>query len=125
MTAMDYRRLFADVHRRPDSYVMSGSFRESVAFINGCDAGNSWGLLIGFPEWLASKLGCEANLAWPALIANLAGTPPRSLFSGETPEADEARAVEVLFAEVDAFLAARNGPHGARIIISDYLKAHA
>lgn len=120
---MEYRQLFSDVRRRPGSYGLSGSFREAVAFINGCDAGNSWGLLIGFREWLALKVGTEANLVWPVLILKVAEVAAGDSEVGmELSGADEAKALEVLFEELDSFLAARNGAHGASIIIARYLK---
>jgi hypothetical protein len=120
---MEYRQLFADVRRRPDSYGLSGSFREAVAFINGCDAGNSWGLLVGFREWLALKAHTEANLAWPFLVLEVAqvaaGDPEAGM---ELSDADEAKALEVLFEELDSFLTARNGAHGATVVIAKYLQ---
>ncbi|MFF3018216.1 hypothetical protein [Streptomyces sp. NPDC057939] len=120
---MEYRQLFADVMRRPGSYGLSGSFRETVAFINGCDAGNSWGLLIGFREWLALKVDAEANLAWPFLVLKIAKVTARS--SGAEMElsgVDDVKALQVLFEELDSFLSARNGAHGATLIIAKYLK---
>ncbi|WHT16038.1 hypothetical protein N8J89_23200 [Crossiella sp. CA-258035] len=117
---MEYRQLFADLRKRPDSYGLNGSFREAVAFIGGCDAGNSWGLLIGFREWLALKADAEANLTWSALVLRMAvgSTGLRT----ELSAADELRALDVLFEELDLFLAARNGPHRAPLIIAKYLK---
>lgn len=123
---MDYRQLFADIRRRPGSYGLSGSFREAVSFINGCDAGNSWGLLIGFPEWLALKANAGANLTWPALVLKLAEVELDGAETGrELPAPAEAKALDVLFAELDSFLASRNGPHGAAVIITRYLQARS
>ncbi|MFH9651111.1 hypothetical protein ACIOHR_20065 [Streptomyces anulatus] len=120
---MEYRQLFADVRRRPGSYGLSGSFWETVAFISGCDAGNSWGLLIGFREWLALKADTEANLAWPFLVLKVAKVTAGDSGAGrELSGADEAKALEVLFEELDSFLSARNGAHGATVIIAKYLK---
>ncbi|MER6768184.1 hypothetical protein ABT389_00220 [Streptomyces bacillaris] len=121
---MEYRQLFTDVRRRPGSYGLSGSFREAVAFINGCDAGNSWGLLVGFREWLALKAETEANLAWPFLILKIAKIPAGDSEAGvQFSGADEAKSLEVLFEELDSFLSARNGVHGATVIIAKYLEA--
>ncbi|MCX5078473.1 hypothetical protein OG321_39230 [Streptomyces sp. NBC_00424] len=123
---MEYRQLLADIGRRPGSYGLSGSFREAVAFINGCDAGNSWGLLIGFREWLALKAGTEANLTWPLLVLKVADVESGSGTIGTgLSSADETKALDVLFSELDSFLSARNGAHGASVIIAKYLEAHS
>ncbi|WBB48433.1 hypothetical protein O3597_25680 [Verrucosispora sp. WMMA2044] len=42
--AMDYRKLFADVHRRPVMFTLDGSFHDFTVFIRGCNAGNDWQL---------------------------------------------------------------------------------
>ncbi|MBH1933621.1 hypothetical protein I5Q34_04820 [Streptomyces sp. AV19] len=120
---MDYRQLFSDIRRRPNSYGLDGSFREAVAFINGCDAGNAWGLLVGFREWLAIKADCEANLAWPLLILRMAQVPAHDAW--EINETDEVRAIDSLFEELDSFLSARNGAHGASAVFMKYLEARA
>ncbi|MFJ9792409.1 hypothetical protein [Streptomyces globosus] len=120
---MEYRRLFADVRKRPGSYGLNGSFREVVAFINGCDAGNSWGLLVGFREWLALKADTEANLAWPFLILKIAKVAAAGSEVGlELSDSEEVKALEVLFEELDSFLTARNGSHGAAVVIAKYLE---
>ncbi|MFC3998233.1 hypothetical protein ACFOVU_20070 [Nocardiopsis sediminis] len=107
---MDYVRLIHDIQRRPGSYGLSGGYREYVAFIMGCDAGNEWGLLAGFPQWLALKHGFEANLAWPEMISQISG---RDEGGGES---------ETLFQNLRSFLDEKKGPHFSSIIISNYLE---
>lgn len=118
--------MFADVRRRPGNYGLDGTFREASAFVNGCDAGNSWGLLIGFREWLALKLGCEANLTWAGLILKLANVDAslRPSVSNLSATEDE-RAVEVLFAELDEFLSARKGASDVGRILEKYLRQNS
>jgi hypothetical protein len=120
---MDYRKLTADVHQRPSAYGLDGSYGQAVAFITGCDAGNDWGLLTGFPQWLAMKLGQGANLAWPVLVLRLAfpsetGQPTaRSL----SPQHND-HAVATLFGLLDEFLEARQGPRGAISVLAPYFE---
>lgn len=84
---VSYRDLFTAVHRSPESYGLDGSYSQAVAFVLGCDAGNDWSLLLGFREWLATRLGCEANLAWPALVMMAAQVPVK--LAGPKKELDE------------------------------------
>lgn len=119
---MDYRRLFADVRRRPDAYFLDGSFRDAVAFVTGCDAGNAQGLLIGFSEWLAIRLDCEADLPWPELVVMAARVPVASAdIKNGVDESINARLVDTLFALLDEFLDEKRGAVGASMIITGYL----
>jgi hypothetical protein len=119
----DHRALFLDLKKRPQAFGLDGTFRGAVAFINGYDAGNAWGLLIGFREWLALKLDCEANLVWWRLVLMLAAATRTDQGQPVKPdEVDDTTALEVLFNLLDEFLAVRNGPHGASIIIGRYLE---
>ncbi|MFF4815792.1 hypothetical protein ACFY2K_14535 [Kitasatospora sp. NPDC001309] len=68
---MDFSTLLQNVQRRPGAYGLDGSYREFVAFINGCDAMQDWGLLKGFGEWLAERLGHGANLVWWELVRQI------------------------------------------------------
>ncbi|WP_189266598.1 hypothetical protein [Streptomyces fuscichromogenes] len=119
---VDYRTLFADVHRRPGSYGLDGSYGQAVAFIMGCDAGNAWGLLVGFPEWLAMKAGGGANLVWSALVLRIAFPGPTVVTAAETlDQQHDEHAVGALFGLLDEFLADRKGSRGAAAIVSSYL----
>jgi hypothetical protein len=117
---VDYRRLFSDLHRRPSSYGLDGSYPQYIAFITGCDAGNDWGLLVGFPEWLAMKVDSEANLTWSTLVLIAAGLSPTTMSDFSAGEQSNSEATEALFALLDEFLSERVGARGASIIISRY-----
>jgi hypothetical protein len=65
---MDYGALFRDVAQHTGMYLRGESYDEVVAFLLGCDAGNDWGLLAGFREWLVVKLDGPENLAWGVLV---------------------------------------------------------
>lgn len=116
---MEYRKLFADVNRRPSVYGLDGSYRQHVAFITGCDAGNDWGLLVGFPEWLAMKVEAEANVTWSSLVLQVVGLTAASGHPAD--EESDSKAVEALFALLDDFLSQRAGAKGASSIISRYI----
>ncbi|HET9142308.1 hypothetical protein [Actinophytocola sp.] len=68
---MDFATLLGNVQRRPGAYGLDGSYREFVAFVNGCDARQDWLLLNGFREWLAERLGRGANLVWWELVRQI------------------------------------------------------
>ncbi|MFF5160782.1 hypothetical protein ACFY3N_31985 [Streptomyces sp. NPDC000348] len=71
----------------------------------------------------ALKADTEANLTWPFLVLKIAKVAAGGSGAGmELSGADEAKALEVLFEELDSFLSARNGTHGATVIIAKYLK---
>ncbi|WP_143676006.1 MULTISPECIES: hypothetical protein [Streptomyces] len=116
---MDYRKLFADVNRRPSAYGLDGSYRQHVAFVTGCDAGNDWGLLVGFPEWLAMKTEAEANVTWSSLVLQVAGLSTASGYPVD--EEADSKAAKALFVLLDEFLSQRVGARGASNIISRYV----
>jgi hypothetical protein len=119
---MDYRTLFADVHRRPDAYGLEGSYGQAVAFVTGCDAGNAWGLLAGFPEWLAMTAGGGRNLVWSALVLDIAFPAPESVTPADPLDRQRNdHAVETLFRLLDGFLAVRQGSRGTATVIARYL----
>lgn len=118
---VSYRDLFTAVHRSPESYGLDGSYSQAVAFVLGCDAGNDWSLLLGFREWLATRLGCEANLAWPALVMMAAQVPVK--LAGPKKELDEsinARLVDTMFTLLDEFLTERSSGTSVTEIIAEY-----
>jgi hypothetical protein len=69
---MNYRELFAALHKRPGMYGLDGSFAQFCIFLNGCDAATSWSLLAGFNEWLLVRYDEETSFGWTALIPCLA-----------------------------------------------------
>jgi hypothetical protein len=69
--AVDFATFLRNVERRPGAYGLDGSYREFVAFVNGCDASRDWELLAGFREWIAQRLGHGSNLVWWELVRQL------------------------------------------------------
>lgn len=118
---MEYRRLFADIHRRPGLFGLDGSYGQFCAFIEGVNAGNDWQLLTGFREWLVTRLGDGNNLAWRGLVLHLAfpGADPAGRDVG-SPERNR-EAVAMLFALLDEFLALREKPDALVQIYDEYL----
>lgn len=114
---MDYRELFRSIQKRPGMYGLDGSFKHYEIFLNGCDAGNEWGLLAGFREWLIMRLGYGSSLVWGALVLHLA------LPDGfELPLNDEAdkKAAGVLFDLLDEFMEDRSGANGISEVFERY-----
>jgi hypothetical protein len=120
---MDYRKLMADVHQRANAYGLDGTYGQAVAFITGCDAGNDWGLLAGFPQWLAVKVGQGANLAWPVLVLRLAFPSQTGPLTAQSlsPQHND-HAVATLFGLLDEFLEVRQGPHGVISVLAPYFE---
>ncbi|WP_106584052.1 hypothetical protein [Murinocardiopsis flavida] len=114
---MDYRILFNDVQKRPKNYGLDGSFLQFTVFVNGCDAGNDWGLLLGFNHWLALRLDCEASPAWPVLVLRSAFPDEQrpTLRAALSPEQDT-QASEEMFRLLGAFLEQRTGASVSSII---------
>ncbi|GAA2723374.1 hypothetical protein [Actinocorallia aurantiaca] len=99
---MDFPTLLRDVQRRPGAYGLDGSYREFVAFINGCNAIADRSPLDGFREWLAERLGLGANLVWWELVRRIHGS------EHEASPADEDVA-RTMFALLYEFAAHREG----------------
>lgn len=111
-----YRELLVAVGQRPSAYGLDGTYASMTAFVLGCDAGSSNGMLAGFREWLVVRLDHGNNLAWLALVRHLA---PGGFVHPLTPEADTA-AVGTLFQLLDEFLELREGRDGPLKIYSAY-----
>ncbi|MFI6482559.1 hypothetical protein ACIBH1_31815 [Nonomuraea sp. NPDC050663] len=114
---MDYRRLFRLVQTRPGMYGLDGSFKHYEIFLTGCDAGNEWGLLAGFREWLIMRLGRDSSLVWGALTLQIAFPD-----GYELPLSQDADRVAsgVLFDLLDEFMQARFGANGISEIFNRY-----
>jgi hypothetical protein len=117
---VDYFKLFENVRKRPGMYFIEESYDVAAAFVLGCDAGNDWGLLIGFREWLILRLDGFNNLAWSGLVLEIA-------FPGESSSSPRLKqpcghhhAIETLFDLLAAFLAERNKRDGLREIFEKY-----
>lgn len=111
-----YRDLLASVRQRPHMHGLDGSYATVTAFVLGCDAGSSGGMLTGFREWLIARLGNGNNLAWPALIRHLT---PAGFTHPLTPEAG-AEAVTTLFQLLEEFLEQREQPDSLFKIYTSY-----
>lgn len=101
-----HRDLLASIRQRPSMHGLDSSYATITAFVLGCDAGSSGGMLTGFREWLIVRLGHGNNLTWPALVRHLT---PDGWTHPLTPEAD-AQAVTTLFQLLEEFLEQREQP---------------
>lgn len=102
-------------------YLSTGHYCEASAFVMGCDAGNHFGLLPGFREWLIIRLnGCE-NLNWSSLVLRVA-FPDRIVTEDELTNLSETNktAINALFDLVIEFLNERNSRDGLASIYFRY-----
>ena len=111
-----YRNLLTAVRQRPSMHGLDGTYATITAFVLGCDAGSSGGMLTGFREWLVVRLDNGNNLGWPALIRHLA---PQGWTHPLTPEADT-EAVTALFDLLEEFLEQREQPDSLFKIYTAY-----
>ena len=89
------------------------TFEEAVAFIDGFDAACEWTFLLGFREWLVTKLGQGNNLAWSGLVRELAKRQTLS-------ERDHDGMIRFLVETLERFFDERASRDGLRRIFADY-----
>jgi hypothetical protein len=111
-----YRGLLTAVHQQPQTHGIDNTYPSVTAFILGCDAGSSWGMLTGFKEWLVVRLGKGHDLAWPILVRHLTIT---GWIHPLTPQSD-AEAVTTLFQLLAEFMDQREQPNGLAKIFKDH-----
>lgn len=100
---MELCERLADVRRRPRAYGL-GTLGEVVAFLTGVDAATDWRFLEGFREWLAVRSDLGVNLALPVLLVRIAYPGTGNDFWVTAMREESAKAVAVLFDELEAFL---------------------
>jgi hypothetical protein len=83
-----------------------------VAYISGYDAALSGGFLIGFREWLITRLEYGNNLTWDGLVGEFLKIEPSCKDAGV--------AIERLFSLLEQFLDMRNTHNGMRRIFAEY-----
>jgi hypothetical protein len=117
---VDYPRLFELVSANPKGFGVDETYQSVSAFLNGCDAGNSWQLLNGFREWLVMELGYGSNLPWKGLVLKIALTDQERIpvFDALEPHADEIARVK-LFELLEKFWRFRES-RGLEQIYFDY-----
>lgn len=102
-------------------YVQDPTYAAVSALILGYDLANEGSALLGFREWLITRLGTGNNLAWPALVLHAAfadAVNPQEAVRA-IPGAEKL-AIDTLFGLVAEFDCLRSGPDGLRRIFLDY-----
>ncbi|GAB3360655.1 hypothetical protein [Amycolatopsis echigonensis] len=118
---MDYRKLFAEIHRRPELYGLDGSYHDYCTFLLGVDAGNDRQLLTGFRESLVPQVGTGDNLVWPSLVLHLAFPGRTAGWHDEVAGAGRQVANDLLFSLLDEFFRKREERSGTAAIFDEYL----
>jgi hypothetical protein len=119
---MDYIHLFETVKKSPGLCLSEETYEEAAAFVLGCDAGNEWGLLTGFKEWLIVRLNYGNNLAWIGMVLRIAFPNGPVYWTGITaPKAENKIAIDTLFDLLIEFLRERKEPDGLTKIFERYL----
>jgi hypothetical protein len=112
-----HQALFEKLQQCTAMFVPSETYDAVASFLLGYDAAYEGGLLLGFREWLALRLGTGSNLSWPALVLLAAfpgvDCPEEAVKRGATEDANAQRAaIDTLFTlvrEFDAVVAQRDG----------------
>lgn len=117
---MNYKELFADLKRYTGMYIQE-SYGEASAFVYGCDAGNDFGLLLGFREWLIVRLDGYNNLAWHALVL-LVAFPGENVLEEDIVASKERtrKAIDALCDLLIEFLQMRETRDGVHKIFEQY-----
>ncbi len=119
---MDTDQVLGLAHMRPGTLGLDGSFGQAVAFLQGVDAAQDGGLLVGLREWLTVRIGDGANLAWPALIVR-AAFPERVNANRLGLSSDDNKlVVDRLFGLLNEFRNERNSHDGLLRIFDAYAK---
>lgn len=108
--ALDERQYFAQIAQRPGMFTGRVTYERMAQFLNGYDLGaqRAGGRgLEGIRDWLLGRLGHSSNLVWTSIVLQLTFPGQDQYPDTLTPEQDE-RALEVLFALLDEFLAERD-----------------
>jgi len=91
------------------------------AFVLGFDEAYEGGVLVGFKEWLATRLMTGSNLCWSALVLDVCF--PNAESPQDAVHADaksERRAIETLFDLLDEFEEVRSKTNGLQDIFLAY-----
>lgn len=109
---------FESMRKRLGMYFLTESYAEVAGFFSGYDTACEGGLLSGFREWLAVRLGYGANLAWQALVLHVAFPDARSPVAEfvETSPDQQKHAINTLFDLFAEFDAQRNKQDGLKDI---------
>ncbi len=100
----------------PEMLLTTTSYDTAVSFISGYDAALLGGLLLGFREWLITRLKDGNNLSWPALIDMVTERSQKESGSIVDDEVRRAMLFDLLF----QFLAVRRSREGMRSIFGGY-----
>jgi hypothetical protein len=117
---MSLPALLGLVRERPEMYLQKVEFYVASAFIDGFNFANENGLLIGFREWLVTKLGYGNNLGWEGLVLGLAFPDADDVRRELEKEGNHERAVEFTFRTIEEFLHERQSRDGLRRIFLRY-----
>lgn len=107
-------------------YLPAESYCAAAAFVLGYDMACEGGVLTGFREWLALRLGKGFNLAWSALVLHAAfpnaPSPQEALCTHEA----EREAIDTLFVLIATFYSeVRDKREGLATLYTKYARINA
>jgi hypothetical protein len=105
--------------KRPGMYIQPVNLDTACSFLNGYATATVGDPLVGFHEWLVTRVGHGNNLAWPYLIECLA-FPDADDPSAERQAADSKEMVDFLFRSLREFQADLESRHGLRGVYLRY-----
>jgi hypothetical protein len=117
----NFRTVFNAIRLRPGMYLQEPTYDAICALVQGYDLACDGGTLVGFREWLITRLSFGNNLTWSALVLHSAfpkSSTPHGM-CGISPE-NAKHAIDILFQLIFEFDDTRQKPDGLRRIYSEY-----
>jgi hypothetical protein len=119
--AAGFLALFESVRARPGMYLPEATFGAAAAWVEGYDRACNGGVLAGFREWLIVRASGGNNLAWFALVQDVAFPQSRAPQAETTKSpASEKHAIDVMFGLIAEFWMKRAELDGLLAIYREY-----
>jgi hypothetical protein len=117
---MPLPKVLEHVKQRPSMYLNATDFDSAVALIIGYNLATPGGLLVGFREWLITRIGGGNNLAWPGLALMLAFPDTNQPGKQLSRKGNQEKAFHLMFQLLEEFWNERESDQGLHGIYFRY-----